>query len=209
MNILRCNRRDVAGCQPWPCPNHYTTSNFKRPCTLFSLMCTAFNRHTCHTTLRMRNACSTHTSREGAWNDVKVLKPIRSQAVVILIRSVDNHCWPSISSRLLWHFDDFISKLNFKRLCGNAPVSLLQYMFGVSGSPYKLPKVATVRIRSYRKSQQSVFVPILNVATVGICTYWKLQQSSSKITLAPWKHVKLIHYLSSHVITHVFYLIYQ
>ena len=114
-----------------------------------------------------------------------------------------------LSSRLLWHFDDFISRLNFKRLCGNAPVSLLQYMFWVSGSPYKLPKVATVRIRSYRKLQQSVFVPILNVATVGICTYWKLQQSSSKITLAPWKHVKLIHYLSSHVITHVFYLIYQ
>ena len=42
-------------------PNHYTTSNFKGPCTLFRLMCTAQPSYKCHTTLRMRNARSTHT----------------------------------------------------------------------------------------------------------------------------------------------------
>ena len=45
---------------------HYTTSNFEEPCTLFRLMCTAQPSYKCHTTLRMRNARSTHTSREGA-----------------------------------------------------------------------------------------------------------------------------------------------
>ena len=75
-------------------PNHFTSSNFERPCTLFRLMCTAFSHDPGagwkpHYVARIHHIATSkvfvtthaqcmlhpHISREGAWNDVYVLKP--------------------------------------------------------------------------------------------------------------------------------------